>query len=213
MRFEELLAWLGNQPFFDLAAVMQVSRESRHNVRVQLHRWIQQGRLIPLRRGLYAWGEKFRKAPLSLPKLANEIYRPSYLSGLWALGFYGMIPERVVTFTSVTTRSPRMFENPLGVFDYRHVKMAAFFGYRTIKMDGVNVRVAWPEKALLDFFYLSRGDWTKERMEEMRFQNMEIVRVRRLDAFARKFNSERLVRIVELWRETAAEEGRGFGKL
>lgn len=213
MRFEALLEWFGDQPFFDLAALMQVSREPRHNVRVQLHRWIRQGHLIPLRRGLYAWAERYHRVSHNPAKLANEIYRPSYLSGLWALGFYGMIPERVVTFTSVTTRSPRRFENPLGMFEYRHVKPAAFFGYQAVAMDGVNVRVAWPEKALLDFFYLSRGEWTEERIEEMRFQNTDIIRSRRMEAWARKFDSKRLVRIVELWRAVVARETQGFEQL
>jgi len=33
--------------------------------------------------------------------LAGPIYPPSYLSLHWALGFYGLIPEQVVTLTSV----------------------------------------------------------------------------------------------------------------
>jgi predicted transcriptional regulator of viral defense system len=54
--------------------------------------------------------------------LASQIYRPSYLSFHWALGYYGLIPERAVVYTSATTRVPRRFENALGRFRYIHVK-------------------------------------------------------------------------------------------
>ncbi|OGV42455.1 MAG: hypothetical protein A2X46_11370 [Lentisphaerae bacterium GWF2_57_35] len=47
-------------------------------------------------------------------------------------------------------------------------------------MDGRPVLVAEPEKALLDFWYLSRGRWSMQRMGEMRFQNFEAVKVTRL---------------------------------
>jgi hypothetical protein len=39
--------------------------------------------------------------------VAGVRYRPSYLSGLWALGFHDLIPERVVRFTSLSPRSPQ----------------------------------------------------------------------------------------------------------
>ena len=53
---------------------------------------------------------------------ANALHAPSYLSGPWALSFYGVIPESVPVYTSVTTRTPREYENPFGVFSYRNVK-------------------------------------------------------------------------------------------
>ena len=33
--------------------------------------------------------------------------------------------------------------------------------------------MAFPEKALLDLFYLSEGEWTTERIQEMRFQSLQ----------------------------------------
>ena len=107
--------------------------------------------------------------------LANQLYRPSYLSGLWALGYHDMIPERVVWLTSVTPRVPRRFENPFGIFDYRSIKQEAFFGYGKVQHGGQEILVARPEKALLDHWHLTAGEWTTARLSEMRYQHHDHV--------------------------------------
>ena len=107
MTYDELMERLGGQVFFDLAMVVQLFGELRTSVRVQLHRWAKNGRLLPLRRGMYAWPPAYRRVPLNPAVLANALLAPSYLSGAWALGFWGLIPEQVVTYTSVTARGPR----------------------------------------------------------------------------------------------------------
>ncbi|MDY0148966.1 MAG: hypothetical protein RBT03_02635 [Kiritimatiellia bacterium] len=209
MTYEALFERLGGQAFFDLAMVSQLFGEPRASLRVQLYRWASRGRLLPLRRGMYAWPESHRRVRLNPAALANALHTPSYLSGLWALGFYGLIPEQVVVYTSVTTRVPRRYENPVGTFEYRHIKSGAFFGYQGMEIDGATVQVATAEKALLDFWHLSAGPWTPERMAEMRFQNFDVVKPRRLEGQARRFRSPRLIAAVGAWNTMAreAEEG------
>ncbi len=209
MTYDELVKQLGGQAFFDLAMLVQLSGEPRPSLRVQLHRWLKRGRLLSLRRGMYAWPEAFRRVPLNPSALANALRSPSYLSGAWALGFHGLVPEQVVTYTSVTTRSPRRFENEMGMFEYRHIKAEAFFGYQGVEINGAKIQVATPEKALLDFWYFSKGAWTMDRMAEMRFQNFDGVKPRRLGEFARRFRSPRLLEAVGIWKVLMreAEEG------
>ncbi len=209
MTFDDLFERLGGQAFFDLAMVTQLFNEKRPSLRVQLHRWSRRGRLLPLRRGMYAWPVSHRTVPLNPAALANALHAPSYLSGLWALGFYGLIPEQVVTYASVTSRVPRKFENAVGVFEYRHVKPEVFFGYQGVEIGGTKVQMAVPEKALLDVWYLSTGPWLPERMAEMRFQNIEMIKPRRLIRFARRFRSPRLLEAVRVWQELAQEAGKG----
>lgn len=209
MTYDELGERLGRQAFFDLAMVVQLFGEPRASVRVQLHRWAKNGRLLSLRRGMYAWPPAHRRVPLNPAALANALLTPSYLSGLWALGFYGLIPEQVVTYTSVTSRGPRRFENQAGIFEYRHIKPEAFFGCQGMEIDGVKVQVATPEKALLDTWHLSPGPWTAERMTEMRFQNFDVVKLRRLLEAAEKFRSPRLTHAVQVWNALAREADEG----
>ncbi len=199
MKYEDLLTKLGSHTFFDLATVVQLTDQRRETVQVQLYRWCKAGKLLPLRRKMYALPEPYISRPINPAELANHLYRPSYLSTHWALGYYGLIPERVVAYTSISSRVPRSFENAFGRFTYRHVKLSAFFGYRVIQIDQRKILIADPEKALLDLWHLETGKWTRERMSEMRFQNMELVDSERLRSHAERFESPRIVDATDEW--------------
>ena len=209
MDFESLVELTGTLPCFDLQSLVQAFNDPRENTRVQLSRWMKQGKLIGLRRGLYTLGDVYRRTPLTPASLANQLCRPSYLSGLWALAFHDLIPERVVWLTSVTPRQPQRFENPFGVFDYRNLKQASFFGYSKACQGGAGFLVAEPEKALLDHWHLTPGEWTRARLEEMRYQHADLIDRVRLDAYAGRFGSPRLDRALKLWLDLTTREQDG----
>ena len=213
MKFEKLLELMGNHDYFDLASVVQLSEETRDSIRIQLYRWCKAGKLVPLRRGMYAFSDNYRRSPLSPPELANKLYTPSYISTYWALGYFGLIPEKVVIYTSITTRTPKTFENDFGVFRYQHLKPKAFFGYRPLEIGGKGILVAEPEKSLLDLWYLSRGMWDYDRMSEMRFQNFELIDKGKLRECAARFGSPRLLRAAKLWSEHLSDDREGTVEL
>ena len=73
------------------------------------------GMIVRIKKGLYCFGEAFRREPISREYLANLIYGPSYVSLEYAMGYHGLIPERVESVTSVTTRRSRAFTTPWGI--------------------------------------------------------------------------------------------------
>ena len=75
-----------------------------------IHRLLKTGKIIRIKKGLYVFGESYRRGPVSRTLLANLIYGPSYVSREYALGFYGLIPERVEEVTSMTTKKNKEFE-------------------------------------------------------------------------------------------------------
>jgi predicted transcriptional regulator of viral defense system len=209
MDYDALVNLTGMMPCFDLPLLVQAFDGRREGIRVQLSRWQRDGKLIGLRRGFYTLPDAYRRASLTPALLANTLYRPSYLSGLWALGFYDMIPERVVWLTSVSPRVPRRFENPFGIFDYRNIKQDAFFGYKAVRSAGQDILVAEPEKALLDHWHLTAGEWTPARLTEMRYQHRDRVEARKLEEYASRFRSPRLGRAVARWLALASDEEKG----
>jgi predicted transcriptional regulator of viral defense system len=209
MTYGAFVEFAGTMECFELSLLAQRFDDSRVSMRVQLSRWMKDGKVIGLRRGVYALPEVYRRVALIPARLANQLYRPSYLSGLWALGHYDLIPERVVWLTSVTPRGPRRFENPCGIFDYRNIKQEAFFGYMTVSYGGREILVAEPEKALLDHWRLTPGEWTPDRLLEMRYQHPERVNAAKLHAYAARLCSPRLVRTVARWLTLAAQEEKG----
>ena len=162
------------------------------------------GKLLELRRGLYAFAERYRKTPLPGPAIAGILYPPSYLSERWALAFHGCIPEKVVIYTSVTPRSTKSFQNDWGRFVYRTLKQTLFSGYRTQTIMGVPVRVATAEKALVDLWYLEAGEWTEDRMESMRFEP-ENISTESLLRIVETLDVPRISRAVAAWLRYAAE--------
>lgn len=123
----------------------------------KIHRWLNEGLLIALKRGLYAVPVLSSQSVLFLPLLANHLYGPSYVSMEFMLAHYGLIPERVVQVTSVTTRRGRMFENKLGRFSFQHLPATYYaLGINYVKAnERVAYMVASREKALCDWLTLT----------------------------------------------------------
>ena len=109
------------------------------------------GLLIRLKRGLYVVSPEISGKALSMGLIANHLYGPSYVSLHWALRWYGLIPERIDTVTSITTRHTREFENSFGRFSFRGVSQEYFpIGIKSQEDAGLHFLLASPEKALCD---------------------------------------------------------------
>ena len=213
MTYYDLVEMLGRQGFFDLASLVQLTGERRESIGMQLYRWCKAGKLLSLRRGMYAFPESCHAAIVNPAELANKLYGPSYISTYWAMGFYGLIPEKVVTYTSVTSRVPRSFNNSFGLFRFQSVKSTAFFGYRALDIDGKKVIIAEPEKALLDSWHLGKGKWEEDRMTGMRFQNPEAIDMEKLRIYAERYQSPRLVKAAALWVSLIGSQDEGTVEL
>jgi len=111
----------------------------------------QSGDIIRLKKGLYVLDGTAFGFPPSAPICSNHIYGPSYLSLQWALSYYGLIPERVSSYTATTIKRSRQFDNKLGLFSYYQVKRDYFgIGITQLEIDRVPCLIASPEKALVD---------------------------------------------------------------
>ena len=209
MNFDDLVKTFGELPIFSRADLSLLCDESDMALGVSLHRLKQSGKILELKRGLYAFADPWRKATLHAPLVANLIYSPSYLSGFWALSWYGVIPEKVDLYSSVTTRSTRSFENSFGRFSYRSLKPALFAGWEKTLVSGVEVLIATPEKALADHFYLESGEWNEGRMESMRF-DCDDIDAEKLEAFLGAAGESRLDRAMRAWRRYTAVQAKGM---
>ena len=87
---------------------------------------LRKGVIIRVKKGIYIFGEDYRRRPYSREILANLIYGPSYISLEYALHYFGLIPERVEAVTSVTTGRSRRYATPIGLFRYRMIPLPAF---------------------------------------------------------------------------------------
>ncbi|MBA7574873.1 hypothetical protein ES708_16688 [subsurface metagenome] len=131
-------------------------------------RWVKNGLLIRLRQGYYTFPE-YKSKPDFVMYLANRIYRPSYVSLHTAMAFYGMIPEAVVQFTSVTSLKTVSFNNDFGEYVYKSIHQKLMFGYDLKPFaDRWTLQLASPEKALIDLLYLYPFYNTGQALEDLR---------------------------------------------
>lgn len=119
-----------------------------------LTRWCGQGLLVQLRNGFYAFPDQLRNDDF-IYHIANRIYAPSYVSLHSALGYHGYVRAAAgMPVSSVSGRKTASFRNAFGKFDYQKMKPELHFGYGKHTVDGISFEMAYPEKALLDLFYL-----------------------------------------------------------
>ncbi len=120
---------------------------------------VRKGLLITLKKGLYAAGPSLHSGGPERFLIGNHILGPSYISMDSALSFHGLVPERIYETTSVTTKSTRVFDTPLGRFSYVHLPLPYYaFGIYSVELgDDQHALIASKEKALCDKIVSTKG--------------------------------------------------------
>ncbi|OGT21162.1 MAG: hypothetical protein A3C55_05785 [Gammaproteobacteria bacterium RIFCSPHIGHO2_02_FULL_42_13] len=134
------------------------------------------GTLIRVKKGLYVLGDSYRDEPICLELLANLIYGPSYISQEYALQYYNLIPERVVTVTSMTCKRNKHFTTPFGIFDYTYLNLKRFrvgVDWQPFR-DNIRLLIASPEKAIADTLIQYHDIKTLSDMRTHLIDNMRI---------------------------------------
>jgi predicted transcriptional regulator of viral defense system len=201
MKFEALLRIVGTEPVFETGLLL-AGDVGRHDVERQLSRWASSGRIVKLRRGLYALAPPYRKVEPHPFVIANRLVSGSYVSCQSALAWHGLIPEDAPIVVSVASRRPARFDTPLGAFVHRHVKRDLVFGCRAeLVAPNQTALVASPEKALLDLVHLAPGADAPEFLRELRLQHTERLDLRALSEHVARAAAPKL-------RRAATEIGR-----
>ena len=159
--------------------------------------------LIRIKKGLFVVAQQEGTSPISRELIANHLYGPSYVSLESALSYHNLIPERVYRVRSVTMKRFKMYDTPLGVFEYRSVSPEYFsIGIQQQFTQGNTAfLIASPEKALCDLIVLSSG---------LRLQSSKAVKIYleenlRIDLFEnRSWNTEIISQCMEVGKKKTA---------
>lgn len=114
--------------------------------------WLEKnGFILRLKRGFYVINPEYSGKSLSNELIANHLYAPSYISMSTALRYYGLIPESVYVYQSMTVKHSRSFQTPVGNYDYKYISRKTFsIGVKSMLMGEYAFLIASPEKALCD---------------------------------------------------------------
>ena len=141
--------------------------------------------------------------------LAASILSPSYLSFDFALSYYGLIPEKVVSITSASlnVRKNKTFINAFGRFEFSDIPPEVFSeGITYIENGSYTVKIATKEKAICDSLYkwrvvknverLKELLFTDKRIDEMVFSTCDFELMSRLAALYHKTNLNILIKLI-----------------
>lgn len=157
MRNAELqLKAFGNIPIMHQTLMATLKDYKTPNNKIS--RWLDAGVLLPVKRGLYVVSPALTDKPVERLLVANLLYGPSCVSLDYALWHYGLIPEKVLEVTSVTTQRSQIVETGVGRFSYRHLPNALYpLGMASVAAEGGGYcLLATPAKALCDRLVLTR---------------------------------------------------------
>jgi hypothetical protein len=151
----ELSQWVGGTPNRQFAL---------------LKRALKSGEVIRIHRGLYCLAPKYLRRKPDPLVFAQLIHGPSYVSLETALSYHGWIPEAVYAITSASIDRAREFETPLGHFSFTRIPQKVLYTEvaRVEKQvmnepgshAGESFLMASPLKALADYVYAHKLDWT-----------------------------------------------------
>lgn len=115
-----------------------------------LERLAQHKQLIHIARGLWALPDKLD--PFQLPEYLTFPF-PSYISLQTALYHHGMIAQLPTVIYAVSLARTKIFSTPVSEISIHHLEEKFFFGFELLP--GTLIKLAIPEKALIDVLYLS----------------------------------------------------------
>jgi hypothetical protein len=154
----ELSQWVGGTPNRQFAL---------------LKRALKSGEVIRIHRGLYCLAPKYLRRKPNPLVFAQWIHGPTYISLETALSYHGWIPEAVYAITSASIDRAREFETPFGHFSFTRIPQRVFYtevtriekqaGNEPSSHSGESFLIASPLKALADYVYAHKLDWTSTR--------------------------------------------------
>ena len=148
---------LENLSYFDKNTLSQIINIRDKALYENIQRWIKSDILIQLKKGLYVTRkhlDTLQNKTQYIEFLANQLRTPSYLSMEYMLQKHGVLTESVFSYTSITPKSKRIYQNKLGTFLYRSINPKFFTGYKMYKSAKYEIYEASKEKALFDYLYL-----------------------------------------------------------
>jgi len=119
------------------------------------------------------------------PRDLVNILRPSsYISLESALVEYGVSSQSPAILTCITTGYPKVFRSRSLTIWYRKISKRLFWGFEEKRTRYNTFQIASPEKALLDWIYLTRQEGLPTPIDEI---NVRFLNQRKLLEFADKF--------------------------
>lgn len=197
-------------PYFTIEAVKQLLGEdsaAAGTVQTALYRWMKSGQIIQLKKGVYMTRRFFdlHKSDVDfMPAISAILIPQSYTSLEFILQRYGILTETTYPISAITIKQPRVIENKIGSFAYRHIKENLYHGFTFSDFFGIPFAQAIVSKALFDYFYFRVQNTSVDIAEDLRLNLEEITETSRAEfgGFVEMSKSRKMSEIYTNLRKT-----------
>jgi predicted transcriptional regulator of viral defense system len=200
MNYIKLRDSLKDFTVFSLHDILQVDPAFH---RRRLNDWQNKGYIKKVIKGFYTFSDLSLNENV-LFEIANKIYKPSYISLESALSYYDLIPESTYGVTSVSTRRTYKFTTSAAEFSYRTIRRDLYFGYFIQAYNQKSFKIAFPERAIIDYLYLNSHLKNEKDFESLRvnpgifFEKIDTKKLMdHLKIFSQKSLRDRVLRFLD----------------
>ncbi len=165
--------------YFTLKDFEKIWPGKKESLKVVVSRLVKAGQLKRIQRNYYFLPEKI----FEIEEIANQIYFPSYLSFESALSRWGILSQIPYVLSFATSLKTKKIAIEKTKIEYRKIKKELFFGFSSQK----GIYIAFPEKALLDTFYLASFGKLKINFEKLDYSKIQ---KKKLFLWLKKFPSK-----------------------
>lgn len=109
----------------------------------------------------------------SATDFVNILNPNSYVSLESALNYWGLSTQSPAALTCVTTRKPKEYRTPEFAITLRSISDHLFWGFVEKQTRYSKYRIAEPEKALLDWVYLTLQNGLTPRLDEIELKSLD----------------------------------------
>ncbi|MEK7122432.1 MAG: hypothetical protein AAB855_01095 [Patescibacteria group bacterium] len=167
---------------------------------LQLWRFGERGSILRLKRGLFLYTDPTVRIDPRV--IASRLDARAVVSIETALHDAGITPEIPFAVTCITPGKTKRYHYPsLGTYIFRHIKPPLLFGWDVQTFQPYPVKIAHPEKALLDLFWFHRFEKDPSAyVNGLRLSLSSGFSFGRLMDYAKVFDNENVVRMVNAVR-------------
>lgn len=165
---EEIIAQYGVIVSFDQIYNILKNKISRQAARNLISKLTENGWLVRIKKGTYSIASLETRGFLSTPafKVAQVLVKDSYISFEAALQHYGMFDQMLKTIVSVSLSRCKTKEIQGTIYKFVKTKKTLFFGWEEKRIENYLVKVAAPEKAILDMLTFQKNIYTVDLVLE-----------------------------------------------
>lgn len=159
---ENLISKHGSVVTFDSIYNELKNTITRQSIRNLVSKLTKNGWLVRIKKGVYfiANIESRGFTNLSIYNVPQVLVKDSYVSMEAALQYHGMFDQFLKTVTSVSTESHKTKEIQGLNYKFIKTKRKFYYGFETKRIENEIIKIATPEKAILDLLCFKRNGYT-----------------------------------------------------